>query len=297
MNSRKLLTGAVATLAVIGSTTAATPTGGNNVDTAADTAVPNTAAVSSDSCAAAYATVMAQYVKPELAKQFNGDSEAIAQFAQGVAAAFSMKGANSEAFNLGVRSSFGLIDRLQTMQEMGFPISDDAFCAHLANALQSTALGFDAASADAYLRKAMEAMYPQQQLEPLSAESQQAYINQNKAREGVIETPSGLLFEVITEGEGAMPVDTDTVKVTYTGTLSDGTVFDSTDRPVQFPVNRLVPGFTEGLKMMKIGGKYRIVIPPALGYGDRGAGGAIPPGAALTFTIELIDIVPAANPS
>lgn len=104
--------------------------------------------------------------------------------------------------------------------------------------------------------------------------------------------PSGLLFEIITEGEGPHPADTDIVKVTYTGRLSDGTVFDSSDRPVQFPVNRLVPGFTEGLKLMKPGGEYRIFIQPALGYGDKGASGIIPPGAVLDFTVKLLEILP-----
>ncbi|MDE6629141.1 MAG: FKBP-type peptidyl-prolyl cis-trans isomerase, partial [Muribaculaceae bacterium] len=82
------------------------------------------------------------------------------------------------------------------------------------------------------------------------------------------------------------------VKVTYTGKLSDGTVFDQPERPVQFPVSNLVPGFTEGLKLMKPGGTYRLFIPATLGYGDLGAGGVIPPGAALDFTVTLLEIVP-----
>ena len=127
--------------------------------------------------------------------------------------------------------------------------------------------------------------------EPLSLQSQADYLADQRAREGVIETPSGLLFEVITEGEGATPTDADRVSVTYAGRLSDGTVFDSTERPVQFPVANLVPGFTEGLKMMKAGGEYRIIIPAALGYGDKGAAGVIPPGAVLDFTIRLLDVV------
>ena len=104
-------------------------------------------------------------------------------------------------------------------------------------------------------------------------------------------TPTGLLFEVITEGEGASPTESDQVRVTYTGRLSDGTVFDSTEKPVQFPVGNLVAGFSEGLKMMKPGGDYRIIIPPQLGYGEKGAAGVIPPGAVLDFTIHLNDIV------
>ncbi|MDE6557251.1 MAG: FKBP-type peptidyl-prolyl cis-trans isomerase, partial [Duncaniella sp.] len=104
--------------------------------------------------------------------------------------------------------------------------------------------------------------------------------------------PSGLVFQVITEGEGAMPQSGERVKVNYTGRLSDGTVFDQTDAPVTFDVDRLVPGFTEGLKMMRPGGTYRLVIPASLGYGDTGAAGVIPPGAALDFTVELVEVVP-----
>ena len=156
-------------------------------------------------------------------------------------------------------------------------------------------MGFNADSADTFLREAMARMYPQEEVKPLSPESQTAFLEAQKSREGVIETPSGLLFEVLTEGEGLPPAETDTVKVTYTARLADGTVFDQTERPIQFPVNRLVPGFTEGLKMMKPGGEYRLFIPPALGYGDRGAAGVIPPGAALDFTVHLLDILPSEN--
>ena len=96
-----------------------------------------------------------------------------------------------------------------------------------------------------------------------------------------------------TEGEGAQPVSGDEVEVTYTGRLSDGSVFDSTDSPITFGVDRVVPGFSEGLKLMKPGGRYRIVMPASLAYGERGAGGGIiPPGAAVDFTVDLIGIKP-----
>ncbi len=251
-------------------------------------------AVNADSCAAAFATVMAQYMKPEIEKRFPGDTAAIGEFVRGVAHAFDIK--NQDApYYFGVRNGFAIVDRLESMQTMGFPISNDAFCAQLGNALKGSAMGFDDDSADAFLREAMSRMYPREEVKPLSPESQQAFLDAQKSREGVAEMPSGLLFEVLTEGEGAYPAETDTVKVVYTGRLADGTVFDQTERPVQFPVNRLVPGFTEGLKMMKPGGEYRLFIPPALGYGDRGAAGVIPPGAALDFTVHLLEILPLNN--
>lgn len=256
------------------------------------TATPDTPEITpaeADSCAAAFATVMARYLKPEIAKQFNPD-DSISDFVKGVAHAFETKNARTPYF-LGVRSGLAMIDRLEQMQQMGFPISVEAFIAQLTPALESKAMGFDEKSADAYLRDFMIRMYPEPEMTHLTPESQQAYLDDQKAREGVIETPSGLLFEVITEGEGEHPTESDQVRVTYTGRLSDGTVFDSTEKPVQFPVGNLVAGFTEGLKMMKTGGDYRIIIPPQLGYGDKGAAGVIPPGAVLDFTIHLNDIV------
>ena len=105
-------------------------------------------------------------------------------------------------------------------------------------------------------------------------------------------TPSGLVFQVLTEGEGPMPADGDTVSVLYTGRLSDGSEFDSTDKPVDLSVSGVVPGMSEGLKMMKPGGRYRLVIPSDLGYGNRGIRGVIPGGAALDFTVELVGIKP-----
>lgn len=281
--------------------TAALPLKADNTQTgqpgtAAEAAAVSAASINPDSCAAAFATVMAQYLKPEIDKHFPGDTAAVAEFVRGVAHAFEIK--NQDApYHFGVRNGLAMTDRLESMQTMGFPISNDAFCTNLKAALQGNAMGFDAGSADAFLREAMSRMYPAEEVKPLSAESQAQFLEAQKSREGVIQTPSGLLFEVLTEGEGASPTDTDTVKVTYTARLSDGTVFDQTERPIQFPVNRLVAGFTEGLKMMKPGGEYRLFIPPALGYGDRGAAGVIPPGAALDFTVHLLDILPSDNNS
>ena len=246
--------------------------------------------LSADSCAAAFATTMAQYLKPEIEKAFTPAPDSIAEFVRGVAHAFDIKDIDAPYY-LGVRCGLAMIDRLEQMQQMGFPITTEAFCRQLQNALTDSAMGFNEKTADEFLHQWMARLYPEPELSALSPESQADYLADQKSREGVTETPSGLLFEVITEGEGPHPTDTDTVRLTYTGRLSDGTVFDSTERPVQFPVARLVPGFTEGLKMMKTGGEYRIIIPPHIGYGDKGAGGVIPPGAVLDFTIHLLDIV------
>lgn len=130
-----------------------------------------------------------------------------------------------------------------------------------------------------------------------SAERQQAFADSIAAVEAVVTTPSGLVFQVITEGEGVNPASGDDVVLNYVARFSDGTVFDRTDEPVTFDVDNLVPGFTEGLKMMRPGGRYRLVIPSALAYGDAGIRGEIPPHATLDFTIDLLQVVPKPSPT
>ena len=116
----------------------------------------------------------------------------------------------------------------------------------------------------------------------------------NGARPEVTTLPSGLQYEVIKTGTGPKPGPTDTVSTHYHGTLIDGTVFDSSvDRgvPGEFPVNRVIAGWTEALQLMAVGSKWRLVIPPELAYGERGTGGVIPPQATLVFEVELLSIV------
>lgn len=120
------------------------------------------------------------------------------------------------------------------------------------------------------------------------------FLETNKAREGVTTTASGLQYEVITAGTGALPLATDQVRVHYHGTLIDGKVFDSSvDRgePVVFGVNQVIPGWTEALQLMPVGSKWKIYLPSEIGYGERGAGGDIGPNSVLIFEVELLEIV------
>ncbi len=120
-----------------------------------------------------------------------------------------------------------------------------------------------------------------------------AYLRHHKDMPGVKTTASGLQYEVLTEGTGPSPAATDTVAVHYEGKLLDGTIFDSSykrGQPAEFPLNRVIPGWTEGVQLMKTGSKYRFTIPPELGYGAQGAGGVIPPNAVLVFDIELLGV-------
>jgi FKBP-type peptidyl-prolyl cis-trans isomerase FkpA len=105
---------------------------------------------------------------------------------------------------------------------------------------------------------------------------------------GVTQTASGLQYKVLTPGNGPKPTDDDVALVNYVGSLTDGTVFDQSPQPMPLPVAEMVPGFTEALKLMPKGAKYRFWIPPALGYGDQ-ASGPIPAHSVLVFNVELLD--------
>lgn len=119
------------------------------------------------------------------------------------------------------------------------------------------------------------------------------FLADNGVREGVVTTASGLQYEVMTEGDGAKPTASDTVTTHYEGKLLNGEVFDSSvarGEPASFPLNRVIPGWTEALQLMSVGSKYRLFIPPDLAYGNQGSPGAIPPQSTLIFEVELLEI-------
>lgn len=136
-----------------------------------------------------------------------------------------------------------------------------------------------------------------EEFEKLSKENKQKgndFLSKNKGKKGVVTTQSGLQYLIVKAGEGKQPQNNDMVTVKYTGTLLDGTVFDSTDKaggkPVTFALNEVIKGWTEALKMMKTGAHWKVFIPPQLAYGERGVGGPIGPNETLIFDIHLISV-------
>lgn len=148
-------------------------------------------------------------------------------------------------------------------------------------ALQELSARAEAAQAEAEAFKAIDA-------------DNKAFLEENKKAKGVVVTESGLQYEVLTEGTGAKPTADSTVCVHYTGSLIDGTVFDSSVKrgtPAEFSVGGVIKGWTEALQLMTVGSKWRLTIPQELAYGERGAGASIPPFATLIFEVELLDIL------
>ena len=128
----------------------------------------------------------------------------------------------------------------------------------------------------------------------LNAAAGKEYQEIMRHKSGVVTFPNGLQYEIIKEGSGAKPKATDKVRVHYHGTLINGVVFDSSverGEPAEFPLNAVIPGWTEILQLMPVGSKWRVVIPSELAYGSRGAGDVIRPNMTLIFEIELLDIV------
>jgi FKBP-type peptidyl-prolyl cis-trans isomerase len=136
-------------------------------------------------------------------------------------------------------------------------------------------------------------MKAQQAEAGLAGEAGKKFLDENAKKAGVKTTASGLQYEIMKEGTGPKPLATDTVIVHYHGTTIEGKVFDSSvDRkePAKFPVNQVIPGWTEALQLMPVGSKWKLVIPSALAYGERGAGADIKPNAVLVFEVELLEI-------
>lgn len=198
---------------------------------------------------------------------------------------------DSVSYAIGVLVGSNNLKQLETAPG-GTEINKEA----MASAFRVASMGEEAAlteeQANGIVQKFFESAGQRQAQKAL--EEGNKFLETNKARAGVTTTASGLQYEVITAGTGAMPVATDQVRVHYHGTLIDGKVFDSSvDRgePVVFGVNQVIPGWTEALQLMPVGSKWKIYLPSEIGYGERGAGGDIGPNSVLIFEVELLEIV------
>ena len=185
----------------------------------------------------------------------------------------------------------------KSLKEQGAEVDIDT----LLEAVRATYDGKDLAmteeEASAVRQEYVERRQAEQQAEVSAAGAKNAaegaaFLAANKSKDGVKTTESGLQYKVVTMGKGAKPAATDTVKVHYRGTLLDGTEFDSSysrNEPITFALNRVIPGWTEGVQLMPIGSKFTFYIPSELAYGETG-GGPIPPNSTLQFEVELLDI-------
>ena len=185
----------------------------------------------------------------------------------------------------------------KSLREQGTEVDLDA----LIEAVRSTFNGEELAMTAEEAAEVRQAYIQRRQAEQQAEASQagaanlaegQKFLADNKVKEGVQTTESGLQYKVMTMGDGAKPTATQTVKVHYRGTLLDGTEFDSSyarNEPISFALNRVIAGWTEGVQLMPVGSKFMFYIAPELAYGE-GGGGPIPPNSTLVFEVELLDI-------
>ena len=196
--------------------------------------------------------------------------------------------ADSVSYAIGISTGAGYKENLKTLP--GDPANVDDLIAGFIQAIKgdSSAMKMTPQAAQAYFMEASARDAKK------TKEEGEKFLAENKSKKDVFTTESGLQYQVVTEGTGDKPTATDKVKVHYTGTLLDGTKFDSSvDRgePMEFPVNGVIKGWTEVLQLMPVGSKYIVWIPSDLAYGERGAGQDIKPNSTLKFEIELLEIV------
>lgn len=184
----------------------------------------------------------------------------------------------------------------QQLQESGLEgLQPEALLAGLRDALEGNSPAVPVDVLHRALREVHERAdaVRQERTQQMAAEGLK-FLEENRQREGVSSTESGLQFRVLTQGEGPIPSRQDRVRVHYTGKLIDGTVFDSSvqrGEPAEFPVSGVIAGWIEALTLMPVGSKWELVIPQQLAYGERGAGASIPPLSTLVFEVELLDIL------
>lgn len=197
---------------------------------------------------------------------------------------------DSASYAIGVNTGASYKENLKTLP--GGEANIEALIVGFVEAIKGDSLKMSPSDAQAYLQTYFVEASAKEAGK--TKEEGDAFLADNKAKDGVITTESGLQYKVEVEGTGAKPTAEDRVKVHYTGTLLDGTTFDSSlerGEPAEFGVTQVIPGWTEGLQIMPVGSKYTFWIPSDLAYGERGAGQDIKPNSALKFEVELLEIL------
>ncbi|RDV24857.1 FKBP-type peptidyl-prolyl cis-trans isomerase [Alteromonas aestuariivivens] len=213
-------------------------------------------------------------------------------------AADKMTDAQKQAYAMGASMGLFVNSRAEQQAELGEALDREALKQGFEDGLADT-LKFSQQEIQQFAQQGEQALRAkQQEMADAAAEKNiaegKAYLEENGQREGVKTTESGLQYEVLETGDGLSPQATDTVKVHYRGTLLDGTEFDSSyarGEPAVFPLNRVIPGWTEGVQLMNEGAKFRFYIPSELAYGPRSTG-KITPNSTLIFDVKLIEVVP-----
>lgn len=184
----------------------------------------------------------------------------------------------------------GIGHQLKNMGIENFSVED--FAQSIKDVMEDKATAMTSQEAQALLNTYFQ---EKQKAESQKAISEgKAFLEENAKKEGVVTTKSGLQYEILTEGTGKQPKATDIVRCHYEGSLINGSVFDSSYKrgePAEFGLSQVIPGWTEGVQLMKEGAKYRFYIPYLLGYGENGAGSSIPPYSTLIFDVELIKVL------
>lgn len=236
-----------------------------------------------DSVCAATGTIWGDYIKKKVAGE---NPERTKEFLRGLEEAFNLMAGN-DAYLEGLKQGMLIDSRLKQVETMGdFDINRERFAYYLVRAAEGKRSGFSTETADDYMNRLLTGI----SAETMRLEADKRFLAAEAERKGVEKMPSGLLFEVLEEGEGEETPGPDAMLlVKYTGAFVDGKVFNEDDKGATFNVPELIPGFREGAMKMKRKGKYRLVIPSEIGYGKRGVIGVIPPDAATVFTVELLD--------
>lgn len=190
------------------------------------------------------------------------------------------------------------VDLGMQLRKQGIDIDSAIFAKAMGDALSGAKLEMTPEESRKIIAAFQEELRKKQQAAAATAAAKnrsagEAFLAENKAKEGVVALPSGLQYKVLKQGTGPKPTAEDTVECHYRGTLIDGTEFDSSykrSQPASFPVKGVIRGWTEALQLMPVGSKWELYVPPTLAYGDRGAGQTIGPNATLIFEVELIAI-------